>query len=139
MTTKTMVHIHDAELALRQETYGILVGGMGVPVLDHVPSGTDFPYVEMGESLVTPWITKSSGGEEITLTFHVWSSYEGFLEAINLSSRLISLLMENDLSLIESQNVVSCSLVSREVTKEWTPNGIIRHGIVRFAWQIQKE
>lgn len=134
---KTVIPILDAEIALREAVYGILSSGIGVPVYDDVPSGKSYPYVEIGEGTVNPWTAKLMGGEEITLTFHVFSRYEGYKEVIEIAARVLEVLMAADVVLAGSSQVITCELVSREVARD--ADGLTRNADVRIAWRVSNK
>ncbi|WP_020474240.1 DUF3168 domain-containing protein [Zavarzinella formosa] len=65
--------------ALQKGVYDRLVGysplttALGGPkVYDHVPQGTDAPYVVIGDDTALDWDTKDKAGWEFTLTVHCW-------------------------------------------------------------------
>lgn len=44
----------------------------GVRIYDHIPQGSAFPYVMLGDDTATELDTKTSGGWEVTVTMHAW-------------------------------------------------------------------
>lgn len=53
----------------------------GSRIYEHVPHGTQYPYVSFGASVSRDWSTASDDGDEHVLTFHVWSDQPGQKEA----------------------------------------------------------
>ena len=46
-------------------------------IYDRVPVGTAYPYVTIGEATAADWSTKTSTGQNHTLTLHAWSRAPG--------------------------------------------------------------
>lgn len=61
-------------------------------VFDDVPESTPYPYLTIGEATATNWDTKTFNGEEITITFHVWSNYKGKKECYEILDSVINSL-----------------------------------------------
>lgn len=133
----TTVPLHDAEYAIREALYGVLSSALPIPVYDHVPDAAQFPYVEIGDGILVPWRTKTSGGEQATIQIHVWSKYSGFKEVIELSKLIVDTLTAQDIRVEDGQDVVTFDMESRETIKE--PDGQTRHGVLRFAWRVSKQ
>ncbi|MFJ9462150.1 DUF3168 domain-containing protein [Viridibacillus arvi] len=53
-------------------------------VFDAVQKNQAFPYITVGEPFSMPFDTKTSNGEELNLTIHVWSQFNGKREAYEL-------------------------------------------------------
>ena len=46
-------------------------------ILDDVPQGTNYPYVQIGEETSIDAGLKDKEAQEYTLTIHIWSRYRG--------------------------------------------------------------
>ncbi|MGG3662519.1 DUF3168 domain-containing protein [Bacillus gobiensis] len=62
---------------------------VGGRIYDAVPENTPYPYVTIGEPTDTPFDTKSSYGENIILSVHCWSSYNGKKEAYEVLNLIL--------------------------------------------------
>src|SRR4051794_31819935 len=68
-------------------------------VFDHVNKGQKFPYVTIGEPIVSPFESKTNYREEIPWTHHVWSNYKGKKECYDIMSLLLESLSKEPLQL----------------------------------------
>ena len=94
-------------------TLGALISG----VFSHVPQGTVFPYVVMGEGESQDYSTKTSTAEIITSELFVLSRERGAKETLDIMARVKELLHQVSLSL------TGCTLVylrfnTAEITQE---------------------
>lgn len=102
---------------------------LGVDVYDDVPQGATFPYVVIGEDDSIPFDTDDSTGFDTELTIHVWSRYSGMKEVKDIMSDVYSTLNRRELS-VSGAHVVDCIFQHQDVLLD--PDGITRHGIIRF-------
>lgn len=102
---------------------------LSCPVYDAVPKGSTFPYVTIGEDTALDWSTKTANGQEVTVTIHVWSRYEGMKEVKQLTDEVIQQMTVSPLVMTGfTTNPVQLEL--NEVIRD--SDGITRHGILRF-------
>ena len=101
----------------------------GASVYDEVPEGSSYPYVTIGETTALDYSTKDVNGSEQTLTLHVWSQYRGAKESKNIMDRLHDLLHNYSLS-VTGANLINLRLEFSDLLRD--PDGITRHGVVRF-------
>lgn len=99
------------------------------PVYDAVPQGASFPYVTLGEDTAIDWSSKTTDGQETTVTLHVWSRYNGMAEAKQIGGEVIELMTAAPL-IMTGFEADTPRLDMSEVIKD--PDGITRHGITRF-------
>lgn len=101
-----------------------------VPVLDDVPQGQTFPYVVIGEDTVTDWpMLGDDAAEEIDATLHVWSRYAGRKEAKELMATIKVALHDQSLA-VDGHNLVLLRFSFETLFIE--PDGLTRHGVIRF-------
>lgn len=122
--------------SLQQALYGALAADAGVlaalggPRLhDDVPQGTDFPYVTLGQSIVTDWSTGTDSGDEHVLTLHVWSRAGGRRQAHEIMGAVRAALHDRALTLA-GHRLVNLRHERSEARRE--PDGDAYHGIVRL-------
>lgn len=124
-----------ASLALRKAIHarlaadaplGALVAGA---VHDVPPAGAAFPYVTLGEAVVSDWSTATEGGSEQTLTLHVFSRQSGRAEAMALCAAVQEALHEAPLAL-EGHRLANLRATTADVRRE--ADGRTFHGFVRF-------
>lgn len=65
---------------------------VGGRIYDAVPENTPYPYVNIGEPTNRPFDTKSSFGENIVLSIHCWSAYQGKKEAFEILNLILQSL-----------------------------------------------
>jgi len=125
-----------AVLALQQAVYASLIANtdltdlLGGPhVFDGAPEGAAFPYVTFGPASARDWSTGTDGGDELTLTLHVWSRSAGRREATLVMAALQTALHQADLDL-DGHRLVSLRNDISEVRRE--ADGETWHGEARF-------
>jgi len=98
-------------------------------ILDHVPSGTNAPYVVLGETRSEPMDTSATSGYEVVLTIHTYSRELGMGEARQIMSAIYNSLHRVSFA-VSNQNLILCRLLDTETRLE--ADGQTRHGIQRF-------
>ena len=106
-----------------------LTSTYGASVYDEVPEGSSFPYVTIGETTALDYSTHDVDGSEQTMTLHVWSQYRGAKETKNILDRLHDLLHNYSLS-VTGANLINLRLEFSDLLRD--PDGITRHGVMRF-------
>lgn len=89
--------------ALRTNTD--LVAAVDGRIYDDVPQNEIFPYVSFGEFTSVSYRTHSGPGEEISVSIHVWSKYDGFKEAENIASIINSCLGDAPLEVVDHETI----------------------------------
>jgi hypothetical protein len=104
-------------------------------VFDDVPeSYTDFPYVTLGEDVLTEFDTDVATGFRVSVTIHCWSQYKGQRETKLVQDAIYRALHHVDMT-VSGHNV----LLSRQVdqTSERDPDGMTRHGVQTFELLVR--
>jgi hypothetical protein len=116
--------------------YGVLAGAAPLTaqladgadsVFDHVPQGSAFPYIVLGESAAQPLETQTGGGYDTTIDIHAYSRSLGMKEAKAIMAAISSALHQQDFA-VTGQRLVFCRLQSQQLRQE----GETRHGVQRF-------
>ena len=98
-------------------------------ILDDVPQGTNYPYVQIGEETSIDAGLKDKEAQEYTLTIHIWSRYRGNKETKEIAERIYTLLHNGAISVTGA----SLANISNEFfTILIDDDGITRHGVMRF-------
>jgi hypothetical protein len=122
---------------LQQAVYGALAGDpaiqglLGDParVFDHVPQGSAFPYLVIGESRAVPFDTKTEAGLDQRLTLHIWSRYRGLKQTKEIMAAAIDVLDGQTLA-VSGQMLI---LLRFEFATTFVDDdGLTRHGVQRF-------
>ena len=98
-------------------------------ILDDVPQGTNYPYVQIGEETSIDAGLKDKEAQEYTLTIHIWSRYRGNKETKEIAERIYTLLHNGAIS------VTGASLANFRnefFTVLIDDDGLTRHGVMRF-------
>ncbi len=98
-------------------------------ILDHVPAGTEFPYVALGEMTQTALRTQNGTSHDIHLNIHSYSRYYGFAEIQNIMAAIAAALENADFP-VDAYQLVLCQ--SLEAATLLESDGATRHGILRF-------
>jgi hypothetical protein len=125
----------EADLALQRAIYAHLLldaplqALVGARIYDAVPGDAGFPYVTLGDALVTAFDTDEARGAEHRLTFNAWSRAGGRSEAKAILGALNGAL--NDAALApEGQRLINFRFLDAETRRE--PDGATWRGIIRF-------
>jgi hypothetical protein len=105
------------------------------PVHDAVPQSSSFPYVTIGEDTATDWSSKTTNGQETTVTLHVWSRYNGYAEAKQIGGEVIELMTVTPL-VMTGFKADTAKLDMQEYFVD--SDGVTRHGIIRFRLFISE-
>jgi len=127
---------HPSGLSLQQAIFTTLTGSItlvnylgGPKIYDAIPEETAFPYVTIGQSLMTDWSTASDQGREHRLRLHVWSRDSGSSETQQIAEEIINSL--HDVSLNLTDNVlVNMRFTGADVLRD--SDGKTHHSILRF-------
>lgn len=106
----------------------LLAAGAG-GILDHVPAGTPFPYIVLGEATQTPIGTQDGVDFDITLNIQGFSRYNGFAEIQNIMSA-ISTALENAVFPVSGHQLVLCLSLDSSTLLEG--DGETRSSLQRF-------
>ena len=100
-----------------------------VPVVDHAGPNQVFPYVTIGESISEETDTLTEQAVDIEMTVHVWSRQEGMKECQQLMALAKDALDRRRLPAAGFQWVTTIWIYAQTLRE---PDGITRHGILRF-------
>lgn len=100
---------------------------IGTRLLDHVPDNYDvFPFVTIGEDVLTNWDDDTQNGFDVSVTIHVWSRYPGRKETKEIQGIIYSQLHQQDLT-ITGYNHVLTNQTNQTTTLD--PDGKTYHGV----------
>jgi hypothetical protein len=110
-------------------TDNTLTNTLGANVFDDVPEETAFPLVVLGEDTTVDFSTKDLVGSETTINIDIFSRYRGSKETKNIMDRIHTLLHDSSLT-VSGVNLINLRFEFSDVIRD--PDGITRHGIMRF-------
>jgi len=102
-------------------------------VFDAVPENQPYPYVVIGSPFTNPFDTKVTNGEEINLTIHVWSDYNGkkeCYELLNICQQLLNYRHD-----VTNFKILRIDRKGTQVFDDIDPR--IRHGVLNLRYTIK--
>ena len=72
---------------------------------------------------------KTLHGNEITINIHVWSQYKGSKETKQIMDKIHDLLHNSNLN-VTGHNLINLRFEFSDIMRD--PDGITRHGVMRF-------
>lgn len=115
-------------------TGDVTLAGKVSGVYDHVTEGAGWPYVVIGEATSTARGAHDRFGARSTLTLHIWSTYHGFAEALDIADDLLRLLDHQPLTVAGHDTVY----VHHDQTVTLRdPDADLRHVVVRLATETE--
>lgn len=101
----------------------------GARIHDVPPRDAAFPFVALGEAVVSDWSTATEAGTEHALTLHAFSRSGGRAEAFALAAALQEALHDAPLAL-QGHALANLRATTAEVVRE--KDGRTFHALVRF-------
>ena len=98
-------------------------------VYDEVVEGNSYPFITLGEETVTDYSTKNLVGAETTVNIHIWSRYKGSKETKQIMDKVHDLLHDVSLT-VSGVNLINLRFEFSDIMRD--PDGITRHGVMRF-------
>ena len=98
-------------------------------VFDDVPESTEYPYVRIGEDSVNNISTKGKDINEHSLSIDIWSQYRGMRDIKVIMAQIHNALDDINFSVTGALGI---NLKFEFQTTVVEPDGITRHGIMRF-------
>ena len=102
---------------------------LGATVVDDVPHGTSYPFVNVGEARSSDYSTKDAVGGESVINIHIWSQYKGSKECKQIMDRVHDLLHDSSLS-VSGFNLINLRFDFSDILRD--SDGSTRHGVMRF-------
>lgn len=124
---------------VQKSVYSCLIGnaelmGLITGVFDEVKEGAALPYVTIGDDTANPYDSKTTNGEEITITLHCWSLGPGKKEAKLIMNAVLQAITGTQYSIDPSFKIEG---VRREML-EVMEDGPGYHGVCRFRFYIKQ-
>jgi hypothetical protein len=112
--------------------------GLVSGVFDHVPEGTQRPYVVVGEATSIPDNRHGGFGRQSTATLHIWTRERGFRTAQQIEDRIVQLLDHQPLG-VDGLHTVAVRFEFSQTLVDPEPPGDIRHIPIRFRVITEQE
>lgn len=122
------------QFALQQTLYSALnvsaiTTDLSCGVYDDVPQSAAYPYIAIGEETSIDYSVKDTQGGETTINLHIWSQYKGSKETKQIMDKIHDLLHNSSLS-VSGFNLINLRYEFSDIMRD--PDGITRHGVMRF-------
>ena len=98
-------------------------------VFDDVPQNASYPYIALGEETAVDFSVKDIQGGDLTVNIHVWSQYKGSKETKQIMDKIHDLLHNINLS-VTGFKLINLRFEFSDIMRD--PDGITRHGVMRF-------
>tara|TARA_Y100000114_G_scaffold156999_1_gene186499 strand:- start:4719 stop:5120 length:402 start_codon:yes stop_codon:yes gene_type:complete len=98
-------------------------------VFDDVPQSASYPYIVLGEETAVDFSVKDIQGGDFTVNIHVWSQYKGSKETKQIMDKIHDLLHNINLT-VTGFNLINLRFEFSDIMRD--PDGITRHGVMRF-------
>lgn len=94
-----------------------------------------YPYVVIGEPLADPLETKTTAGEEIAIVLHVWSTYSGKKEAVEIINACLDAL--KGATSVEGFQLLKVKVDGTQVFEDTDTTR--RHGVLRMRYWVNNK
>ena len=98
-------------------------------VYDEVVDGNSYPFITLGEETAIDYSTNNLVGAETTINIHIWSRYKGSKETKQIMDKVHDLLHDVSLT-VSGVNLINLRFEYSDIMRD--PDGITRHGVMRF-------
>ena len=98
-------------------------------VYDEVVEGNSYPFITLGEETAIDYSTNNLVGAETTINIHIWSRYKGSKQSKQIMDKVHDLLHDVSLT-VSGVNLINLRFEYSDIMRD--PDGITRHGVMRF-------
>ncbi len=98
-------------------------------VYDEVVEGNSYPFITLGEETAIDYSTNNLVGAETTINIHIWSRYKGSKQTKEIMDKVHDLLHDVSLT-VTGVNLINLRFEFSDIMRD--PDGITRHGVMRF-------
>ncbi len=98
-------------------------------VYDEVVEGNSYPFITLGEETAIDYSTNNLVGAETTINVHIWSRYKGSKQTKEIMDKVHDLLHDVSLT-VSGVNLINLRFEYSDIMRD--PDGITRHGVMRF-------
>jgi hypothetical protein len=98
-------------------------------VYDEVVEGNSYPFITLGEETAIDYSTNNLVGAETTINIHIWSRYKGSKQTKEIMDKVHDLLHDVSLT-VSGVNLINLRFEYSDIMRD--PDGITRHGVMRF-------
>lgn len=122
------------QFALQSSIYSALnvaaiTNTLACGVYDEVIEGNSYPFITLGEETAIDYSTNNLVGAETTINIHIWSRYKGSKQTKEIMDKVHDLLHDVSLT-VSGVNLINLRFEYSDIMRD--PDGITRHGVMRF-------
>ena len=122
------------QFALQSSIYTVLnvsaiTSTLACGVYDEVVEGNSYPFISLGEETAIDYSTNNLVGAETTINIHIWSRYKGSKQTKQIMDKVHDLLHDVSLT-VSGVNLINLRFEYSDIMRD--PDGITRHGVMRF-------
>lgn len=127
-------------LAVQKAVYDKLIASVALMaqvsgVFDSVDEFEAYPYVTIGEDVISEWDTVSTAGGDAVINIHTWSRYKGRVETKQIFQSIYDALHNQSLT-ATGHDIISTMWVNE--TSFLDSDGLTRHGVQTYRILIDK-
>lgn len=126
------------ETVVQQTVFNKLFNDLSYPVYDDVPqsnNSSNFPYVTIGEDILTAIDTDTELMQRVSITIHVWSREPGRKECKEIQGEIYTSLNRANLT-AAGYNFIT--ITGEDSTSFYDADGFTRHGVQTFNLLIEE-
>ena len=143
MTRLIGISVLEAALYTRLTTNNALIPATATTstyrIYNFVPKNAALPYVSIGGALSgrsESFYNRDDAAEDNVLHVHVWSSYQGDKEAADMMTNISSAVTSSALAPTGYTVMLGQMDFAQIMIDDQDPNRLLRHGILRFRFQM---
>lgn len=96
---------------------------------NNAAAASDFPYITIGEDVLTEWDTDTETGADVTITIHTWSRKPGRKEVKEIQAIIYNILHRGVIT-VNNYHLVGIDWIESQSILD--SDGHTRHGIQTF-------
>lgn len=105
-------------------------------IAEEIDKNVKFPFVVIGSANATEFSSKTSAGQDVSLTLHTWSDYPGDLEVLEIHELILKAISREPINVGDDLEISLARLDSEEVIKNI--DNRTRQGILIFRFIIME-
>lgn len=110
------------------------ISALGASVYDFIEELETTPFVQIGDTTLTPWFAMTQNGQIATATIHSYSRNEGKLEIKQIMQAIYNALHKQDLTIAGYSHIETLWEFSNVITEQID----LYHGVQRFRIWIHE-
>lgn len=105
-------------------------------VFDHVPQGTDYPFITIGQEKISDFSNLEQQGTEAQIAIFIFTREAGRKKTADIMEKIVTLLRHASLT-ISGQTMVDCRFISSDIIIE--NDGLTYKGTLQFNVRMREQ